>query len=274
MPAPELDSRGVLQKDQSSSVAITNFMATVAKMGLMVNCENCTGPKIEELSALLMEQSKSEISGDLTEVANAAFDLVTKLVSGTFFEVMVDRALNDARMQCPHSPDYDPNFERADYSPFAVEQEEESTAFFVALIIVGAVLFATALIGALTTKVIVYRRHRKWIASIPRSQVRALYKQQHEEDEYQAKINESTNSMFYSDIIPLWVRVLMPVVILGNIGFFISGHLSLGASVTIMISLGGQSFRTDDFYDFAMAKGTIDIWNGTIVLWLGIQVFQ
>lgn len=94
----------------------------------------------------------------------------------------------------------------------------------------------------------------------------ALHKQQHDEDAKQEGINESTTSMFRSDMIPLWVRLFMPVVILGTIGFFISGHLSLGATVSILISIGGQPFRTENFYDFQLLTGTIDIWNGTFLL--------
>ena len=266
IPAPELDSRGVMKEGQFPSVSINNFVATVAKMGLKIDCVDCSSPKINELATLLVDQSEGEPSSDLTDVMNDAFQLVNELASGAFLRVLGDRALNAARMQCPHSPDYDPNFEQADYAPFEIEAEEESISFFIALIIILVVMLVAALTVVLTTKLVVRRRHRKWIAAMPRSQVRALYKQQHEEDAKQVEINESTASMFRSDIIPLWVRLFMPVVILGNIGLFISGHVSLGASVTIMVSIGGQPFRTDDFYEFQMAKGTIDIWNGTAML--------
>jgi hypothetical protein len=40
--------------------------------------------------------------------------------------------------------------------------------------------------------------------------------------------------------------------------------LSLGGSVSILISLGGQTLRNDDFFKFSMAKSTIEIWNGTL----------
>ena len=257
-----------MKEGQFPSLDIKTFAATVAKMGLKIDCVSCSGPKIIELSTLLTDQAEGEPSADLTDVMNGAFDLLNELVSGTFLQVLGDRALNDARKQCPHSPDYDPNFEGLDYAPFEVEAEEESVSFFIALIIIIVVMLVAALTVVLTTKLVVRRRHRKWIASMPGSQVRALYKQQHEEDAKQAEINELTTSMFRSGIVPLWVRLFMPVVILGNIGLFISGHVSLGASVTIMVSIGGQPFRTDDFYEFQMASGTVDIWNGTVVLML------
>jgi hypothetical protein len=251
-----------VKEGQSTSVAVDYFAAVVETMGVKIDCLDCSGPKIMELSSLLTEQSKSGMSPDLTDTVNGAFELASELVSGTVFRVLADRSLNDARKNCPHSPDYDPNFDGVDYAPFAVEDEQDSVSFILALIIIGAVIFVIVSTVFLTTKLVVRRRHRKWLSLIPKSQVRALYKQQHDEDVRQAEINETTNSMFRSEIVPRWVRLFMPIVILGNIGFFLSGHLSLGASVTILVSIGGQTIRTNNFYDFSMATSTIDLWNG------------
>ena len=262
IPAPELDPHGVVKEGQSTSVAVDYFAAVVETMGVKIDCLDCSSPKIMELSSLLTEQSNSGMSPDLTDTVNGAFELASELVSGTVFRVLADRSLNDARKNCPHSPDYDPNFDGVDYAPFAVEDEQDSVSFILALIIIGAVIFVIVSTVFLTTKLVVRRRHRKWLTLIPKSQVRALYKQQHDEDVRQAEINETTNSMFRSEIVPRWVRLFMPIVILGNIGFFLSGHLSLGASVTILVSIGGQTIRTNNFYDFSMATSTIDLWNG------------
>jgi len=248
---------------ESASVAISDFMATVAQMGLNITCNDCSGPKILELSSLLEEQAEGgQVSTDVTDVLNSGLELINKLIEGEFFRVFVDRLLNDAKGQCPHSPFYNENYKRGDFMPFEVEADEESIAFFVALIILLAVLVAAALVLVLTTKVVVRRRHRKWMSNIPSSQVEALWIQQQEEDEKEADINARTDSMFRSTTIPRWIRLFMPVVILGNIGFFLSGHLSLGASVSIIISLGGQTSRTDNFYEFSMARSTVEIWNG------------
>ncbi len=46
--------------------------------------------------------------------------------------------------------------------------------------------------------------------------------------------------MFLSPEIPLLVRLTMPLIIVGNIGFFMSGHLSLGATVNIEAEIAGE----------------------------------
>jgi len=67
--------------------------------------------------------------------------------------------------------------------------------------------------------------------------------------------------MIRSTAIPLFVRVLIPFVIFANIGFFMSGHLSLGASVDMYIDVGGQPFVIEKVFVFSMAESIMDMWE-------------
>ena len=67
--------------------------------------------------------------------------------------------------------------------------------------------------------------------------------------------------MFRSKCIPLWVRLLVPLVLVGNVGLFLSGHLSVGGTVRIDILLAGQRVVIDNFFEFSIAKSTVDLWN-------------
>lgn len=241
------------------SLSVTNFAASVAELGLNVSCVRCSGPRIHELGALL-----STLKGSMavTAFANGAFRFATKLIDGNFLQLVTNRALHDANAQCPHSSVYDPNFKRSTYESFGKSESKQSVTFLLALLIVGAILLVAVLAVALSTKMIVRRRHRKWVASLPSRQVQMLWKEQRKQDDKDTLLDKSTVSMFLSDSIPFWLRWAMPVIILGNIGFFLSGHLSLGASITILASLGGQTFREENFFEFSVAKSTITIWNG------------
>jgi hypothetical protein len=243
------------------SLSVTEFMASVVELGLNISCIECTGPRIPELGDLLSSLKGSEA---VTSLANGAFDFATKLIEGSFLQVAADRALNDAQKRCPHSPDYDPDFVKSEYESFATLNSDDSISFFLALVVVAASLLAAVMAIIVTTKLIVRRRHRKWIASLPGTHLQVLLKEQHKQDDKDTALNELTKSMFRSDSIPWWLRMLMPVIILGNIGFFLSGHLSLGASVTIMASLGGQTFKEGDFFEFSLGRSTIEIWNGKL----------
>jgi hypothetical protein len=258
-PAPKLDSRGVRVYENDASILLTEFVAAVTRVDLNVSCIQCTSPKVIELANLL---STSQSTQSATDTANDVFDLLSSLFEGNFFQLTVDRALNDAPKKCPHMPGYDPKFSGTAYQDFEVEAAEGSGSFFLALFIVIFTLLTLVLIAVLTTKIIVRRRHRKWISSLPSSQIVLLQRQQEKEEDLKLEVNRSSPSLFRSDVIPIWVRWSMPLIILGNIGFFLSGHLSLGASVSIIASIAGQSFEEKGFFEFSMGRSTIEIWNG------------
>ena len=77
----------------------------------------------------------------------------------------------------------------------------------------------------------------------------------------EAALNKSSKLLFQSVETPAYVWYLVPVTIVGNIAFFFSGHLSLGATVSICGELANEYFVVDSFFEFSMAHSTVDIWN-------------
>lgn len=267
IPAPTLDSRGLRVSEGNLSLSVMEFLATASEIWLNVSCIECSGPRIPELGVLL---SGIEGSESFTDVVNAGFELIRKLVEGNFLQLSIDRMLNDAKKMCPHSFEYNSSFTGFEYEAFDVNKSEHSISFFLGLVVVCVSLSVIVLAILLTTKLIVRRRHVKWIKSLPQRQLDLLWKEQRKNDDEDAFINVSTESMFRSVVIPSWIRWFMILVLLGNIAFFLSGHLSLAASVTIMASLGGQTFTEEGFFEFSIAKSTIEIWNGTFVFVVGL----
>ena len=246
---------------QESTLSILAFMAEIAKLGVNVDCIECSGPGLQEIGQLLQDTNDSE---GFTRFANGLFDFLNALVEGQYLQVVIDRALNDAPKKCPHKQEYDPDFQRFEYDPFDSPSGEDELDFFIAVLVVLAIIIAISLAIVLSTKAIVRRRHRKWVENLPIRQVDLLLKDQHREDGKEDQLNGATNSMFRSsEAIPAWLRYSMPIIILGNIAFFLSGHLSLGASVTVMFSIAGQEFAEEGFFEFSMARSTIEIWKGT-----------
>jgi hypothetical protein len=262
MPAPALDSRGVRVNETDASLAVTEFMASIATLALSIICLDCSSPRIIELTELLSSNAGSDA---VTDVANELFDLLPKLVEGNFLTVAIDRALNDAKMRCPHSSQYDPKFSGVEYEDFDIASDNDSVSFFLALLIVGLILVVATLSVLLTTKCIVRRRHRAWIRTLEKTELNLIWKEQQKFDDRNHLIDQSTKSMFRSEAIPHWIRWTIPMVVLANIAFFLSGHLSLAASVTILASVGGQTFSEEGFFEFSVAKSTIEIWNGTFL---------
>ena len=258
MPPPLIDSRGVRVIESPPTAALADLAASISKLNLNISCVECSSPGMYDLMELL---GAPEANEDATEVANMVLDYVTKLMGGNFLQVKIDRLINDAGKRCPHSPHYDPDAIAVEYEPFANPDTDTEITFLILLggVIIGLIILVAVLVGAI--RFVVRRRHRSWIETLPHQQVRRILRQQDREAAMESEMNSSTESMFRSPDIPLFVRWIMPIVILGNIAFFLSGHLSLGATVNIEAELAGESFRVDKFFEFSMAQSTVDIWK-------------
>ena len=253
IPAPSLDKYGFREEGVDRSAGIAELATSVSNVNLGIKCFNCTSPGLQDFSA--------EGSKDLEVVMNRVINYVTNLLGGKFLQLQIDRALNNAAKQCPHSPGYDPNFMMPQYAAFESSHEPSMTFLLMILIVTAGLLAVLSLIG-LSVRFFVQTRHRRLLRSLPDNELYLLQKEQQQEDKREGELNAVTRSLFQSDgTIPAYVRFLVPVLILVNIGFFLSGHLSLGATVNIEAQLAGESFQVGGFFSFSMAQSTIDIWN-------------
>jgi hypothetical protein len=259
MPAPALDSRGLRLEGVEPSASLQQLVATVASMNLNVTCISCTSPAMEELAVLL---SSEEGADDFTGAANNILDYAMDLLSGNFLQTTIDRLLNEAPKSCPHHPNYQLEPTKTVYEPLeSVDNSSSSAEFLITLMVVVACLVLAVLVVSFVVRRIVRRRNKKWLRSLPGYTISLLLTRQNLKKAKDAEINRMTTSMFTSTDIPLFVRLFMPVVILGNIALFLSGHLSQGATVNIVAEFGGEGFTVDKFFEFSMARSTIDIWK-------------
>lgn len=258
MPAPELDRRGVRVGNEEPSLAISNLIASVARLGLNVTCIECSSPGMAELTTLL---STADAQDAATVVGNDILDFATRLLSGQFLQVTFDRMLNDAQKMCPHSPSFDPIYSPLQYEPFDATSQQSALSLFIALAITVGSLAIFAFVVVMTTKFIVRRRSRRWRKGLSREKILLLAHEQQIEKSRNEFLNSSTKPMFQSDEIPRFVRWTMPIIILGNVGLFLSGHLSLGASVNIVATFADQSYEVMNFFEFSMAYSVVEIWE-------------
>ena len=259
LPSPILDSRGIRELGSSVSAALFHLAISLKNLKLNITCISCSSPEMEELSKLL---STPEAAIDVMMVANKILDFATRLLGGEFLQVQIDRMLVDAPAKCPHSAAYDPQFVAQTYKSFeAVDRKEESAAFIVTILIVIGCLIVLVMGISLFIKFIVHRRSKTWVRTLSNERVKLLHQLQLSEQEKERELNHATTSMFHSKDIPSWVRYFIPVVVVVNVGFFLSGHLNLGASVNIVAKLAGETIAVENFFEFSLANSTIDIWK-------------
>jgi hypothetical protein len=257
MPAPILDARGVRAYGAPISASLASLEAQVGQLAMTAKCTNCSSPRMSELTDLLSDPAAQL---ETTAVANDLLEYMTKLMGGNFVQVQLDRLLNDAARKCPHSPDYDPEA-TMEYEAFEAPETDYSTSY---LILLGGLVVAGIIISSgvvFVVRCIIHRRHKKWVARLPPHQIKRLILQQGREDSEEKFLNENTTSMFKSREIPCFVQWIIPAVIFLNIGLFLSGHLSLGATVNVEAQVAGETFTLDNILEFSIARSTIDIWN-------------
>lgn len=256
---PILDNYGHREGSEDSGVMLRNLAMAVAEARIEIECIECSSPLIVDMAVQVGTQEGID---DTTKVANKIFDYASNLLGGDFMQAELDKIILEAEMKCPHSVLYDKNFNGIQYEEMvAPEKEGDTFGFLIAIILVVAILLVIAAAVFVITRRISRRRHNRWMATLNRGQKLELEKMQSEEKKQQMDLNNRISSLVRSKEVPLFIRAFMPIVILGNIALFLSGHLSLGGTVNISGSFGGQPFMVDGFFEFSMLKSTVEMWN-------------
>ena len=205
-----------------------------------------------ELTNLLSSQTTQN---ETTQAANALLNYLTELMQGDSIQVQIDRILNDANLRCPHSLGY---VHSAPPLVYDTSVSMRQNVFLGALALASIITVFLIILGV---KYIVQRRHRKWLMKLPQHQIKKLSYQQRSEINLEDMLNSTTSSMFRSPDIPRFVRFMIPVIIILNIVFFISGHLSLGATVNIEFEMAGEKFTINNLLELSLGRSIVDVWK-------------
>lgn len=233
IPAPALDARGIRLAGEHPTAALSQLEVFIGELIVKADCMNCSSPRMEELTSLLSAPDGQE---EMRDVANGLLNYVTTLMGGTYVQVTIDRLLNDASKKCPHSQDFDPNFEPAVYDTFEAPDASYSMHYLILLAGCMVAVLIVAAIVVLAVRFVVRRRHKRWIMKLPSHQLKRLAQQQKDEDQMEHKLNTITFSLFRSPAIPCALRYGIPVILFLNIALFLSGHLSLVSQILFLVA--------------------------------------
>ncbi|KAL3817082.1 hypothetical protein ACHAXA_009913 [Cyclostephanos tholiformis] len=270
---PMLDKYGIRDGNLDSGIVLRNLAFSLAEASIDINCIECSSPLIVEMESMLGSQ---EAVADTTDVANMILDYISQLLGGDFIQYQLDKKLTEAAFKCPHFPTFNEEFSSIKFDVMVATTEGEDIKGFliatVCVILISGVIVASIFVVA---RRLSNRRHDRWVSFLNIAQKVELEQMQSEENEKKKDLNNRMTSLFRSSEVPLFIRVFIPVIILGNIALFLSGHLSLGGTVNISGSFAGQSFNVDGFFEFSMAKSTVEMWNaGAKELAILITIFS
>jgi len=252
IPPPLLDSHGVRVDDSEVTASISDLATQIGSLNVKADCIDCSSPRMIELTNLLSSQTTQN---ETTQAANALLNYLTELMQGDSIQVQIDRILNDANLRCPHSLGY---VHSAPPLVYDTSVSMRQNVFLGALALASIITVFLIILGV---KYIVQRRHRKWLMKLPQHQIKKLSYQQRSEINLEDMLNSTTSSMFRSPDIPRFVRFMIPVIIILNIVFFISGHLSLGATVNIEFEMAGEKFTINNLLELSLGRSIVDVWK-------------
>jgi len=237
------------------TLRISNLGMSISEAKLKIKCRECTSPGIEELAENL---SSSEASTTLTYLVNLFDDFISRLLEGDFVQGRLDDLLYESKTKCSNGNYYDSDFSQTvDQEYVRKEFSPESGESIV--VIVSVAVSVIVLYAATRGSKIIHTMKRR--SELPEDQAEIFSNETKEANEHDQLLNEETESLLFCESIPLYARLLVPLVVIANIGFFLSGHLSLGASVIVDVEFAGEMITIDNFFDFSMAQSITQMWE-------------
>ena len=231
---PVLDSYGLRIDETDSGIVLRELAWAVAEARIDLNCIACSSPLLLDMTSYLSSQQGIE---DTTLVANNVFAYVSNLLGGDLVQSYIDKALNEAVMKCPHSPTYMKGFNGLEFDDMIASAKSDSSyGFLIAIVAVVACLLALIVLVIAITRLLRKRRHERWLKTLTHEQLLDLEKMQIKESKRTKDLDSRMRPLALSADVPIFLRLFIPIVILGNIALFLSGHLSLGGTSSTSIS--------------------------------------
>jgi hypothetical protein len=113
-----------------------------------------------------------------------------------------------------------------------------------------------------------YNRHRARHEDIIVSSVS-------EDDSSEKPPNKWLSALIFSSRFPAALRYGILLLLLGNIALFISSNTSVGASVYVYVTFGGEQTKLPSLFDFSLGNSVVDMWEAKVyALSLLIAIFS
>ena len=257
IPSPRLNEFGFRREDETLiTAALLDIALSVNELHLALKCISCSGKSFEKLGDLLESPKGRSMS---TELGKRLLSATRDVLIDGVVQDWIDRLLNKAEVLCQRENSSTLN----DFLPLK-KPTIATNALKITFGLVGF-LAAISLIRMTlrhTFKKKLLRKHNKWVANLSHEEALSFYVEQQNKDQKVKSLCYLTKPMYSADQIPLLARILLPIIIICNIGLFISGHLSLGATIRADILIGGQDIIVQDFFKFSIAQSISGMWKG------------
>ena len=287
------------------------FQLTFADFGLHINCKNsgCSSQKLVEMAANLRRPVNiAQLTGKVNEfVANIGRHFVEDpQVQENYLKMLAqysDEALNQtgcvdiypackvwaSTLQCKVNPEYMQKYCRVSCGVCSTPVDEPDTEtdnfwmhiFAAASSVIGCCVVAGCCFPYCSKKTSVLPSRTASTPDLTSKTLQAsllvnvVAEASDSPRKRAAAAVQNGTSLFRSDAVPLWTRRAVPLCLFANICMFVSGHLSIGATVDVDINFAGDSVRVDRFVEFSLGNSLKDMYNAdAMVLFYFIGCFS
>jgi len=264
LPSRELDEFGLAIEGENVFAGIDDIEIILEQSTIEITCRQCDDPELQYYAEMF------------TGVSFAFF--TQSFITSGAIQNIIDKSIFSAVRKCPHSPEYDPEFAQIEEEGPIFDRLDapdsgftSTTTFFILFASFGALFTVTYCAGYVVNRS-TKRKHAMWLATLSDNEILTLYMEHNHEREQQKEVSKMTSSMFTSPEIPVFIRYSTPLIVLINIGLFVSGHLNLGATIDVTFFFAGQPFSIEGLYTYAILTLVEDMWKNAIKA-LAVVVF-
>ena len=247
-PSRDLNEYGVADESEEIYAGIDDIKILLDQSTVEVKCLECESAELQYYAEMF---------------TGASFLYFTQsFITSGIIQNIVDKTMYKAVRKCPHSSLYDPNLSTTEFAPFeAPESGFSSAGTFQTLFAFFTTFVTLTFCAGYSVKHTTKRRYINWLNSLPHEEVVVLYHKHMQEKQENTRLTKITTSMVKCKEIPVVFRLAIPVIVVLNVGLFLSGHLNLGASLDINFFFADQPFKIEKLYTFAILQLVGDMWK-------------
>ena len=227
-------------------VGFISLNSGFADFDMGLGCHDCTSPMLPELSErMATNESKAELTTSvnlgLATLDGHIVDLHKKLQKG----VAVQRSICDNIHVDPNDLPNSKNGTQPDHGVHL-----DRTLFIALGVVLGSALFGYVVVTC-------YNAYWKETSIAAGQLRRSRGVSAYHEPEMMLK----NVSLFSHEAVPWYAQWGVPIFLLTNCIFFVTGHATQGASVDVLLHVAGESITIRSFFTFSLGSSLKDMWT-------------
>jgi len=253
---PTLDENGLSTKT-GTSLSFSEVEVLVDDFHFSMQCLSCTNQIAQYISDTLSSPAKQE---DVNHILRQLLDPGIKMINASPLQKFIDRAIYESRYKCPDSASYQRNYTSSQFKPIESRSNMITWTAMSLAILLLLLLFYVVFLGAFALRRFYAKR---MIASESNIRTHMYASEQYLEKSCHEVINATFPALRTNPYIPLLLRILIPIILVGNFANLFLGHISNAVTIQILFKLSTLETALE-IYHRSIAQVILELWNASV----------